>query len=296
VSKKTHPLIFGEILFDRFPDGSEVLGGAPFNVAWNLRGLGFDPLLISAVGEDQLGRRVLAAMDSWGMNRSGVQISTTHETGTVNVTLEGGEPSFEIADDRAWDRVLDTGLPFPQEIGLVYHGSLALRRQETRNALEALLPRVDAPILVDVNLRPPWWDREQVLSSLTNARMVKMNETELQTLVPLEQTLEACAQELLQRYRPDLLCVTRGAAGAMAYTPTGELSVAPPENEISVVDTVGAGDAFAAVIIAGHLSGWPLGTTLSRAQDLASKVVGLRGAVSEDTDFYHRFRTEWALT
>ena len=296
MNKKTHPLIFGEILFDRFPDGSEVLGGAPFNVAWNLRGLGFEPLLISAVGEDPLGRRVLDAMESWGMDRTGVQLSATHETGTVNVSLEGGEPSFEIVADCAWDKLLVDRLPVPREIGLVYHGTLALRERETRNVLEELLRRVHAPILVDVNLRPPWWDREQVLSSLTNARTIKMNETELHTLVPHEPTLEARAQELFERYRPDLLCVTRGAAGAMALAATGASSVAPPDSEISVVDTVGAGDAFAAVLIAGYLSRWSMDETLSRAQDLASEVVGLRGAVSEDTDFYRRFRKEWGLT
>ena len=88
------PLVFGEVLFDRFPDGSELLGGAPFNVAWNLHGLGLRPLLIGAVGDDDLGRRVLAAMDSWGMGRSGVQVVAGRETGIVK-PVKITEPALE---------------------------------------------------------------------------------------------------------------------------------------------------------------------------------------------------------
>lgn len=293
---KAPPLVFGEVLFDRFPDGSEVLGGAPFNVAWNLQGLGFEPLLVSAVGDDELGRRVLATMDSWSMDCTGVQIDATRPTGIVQVSLENGEPSYEIVADRAWDEIRKDRLALPSRIGLVYHGTLASRQQASRDALAELRLRVRAPRLVDVNLRSPWWNREQVLSLLANARMVKMNEKELQTLVPAGATLEARARELLERYQPDLLCITRGAAGAVAYTSTNALPLGPPEKSTAVVDTVGAGDAFAAVVIAGQLSGWSLETTLRRAQNLASGVVGLRGATTEDRDFYRQFQKAWGLT
>jgi fructokinase len=289
------PLVFGEVLFDRFPDGSELLGGAPFNVAWNLHGLGFEPLLISAVGDDEPGRRVLAAMGSWGMDRSGVQVSPARETGVVNVSLQDGEPNFEIVADRAWDEIDRNGLPALPGIGLVYHGTLASRRPVSRDTLNELLHRLRAPVFVDVNLRAPWWDREQVLSLLAGARMVKTNEDELGALAPGGKTLEARADLMLERYRPDLLCVTRGAEGAVAYTPEGALRIAPPERGAPVVSTVGAGDAFAAVLIAGALRGWPMRTTLERAQSLAGEVVGLQGAVTEDPEFYRRFRTEWEL-
>lgn len=289
------PLIFGEVLFDRFPDGGEVLGGAPFNVAWNLHGLGFSPLLISAVGDDDLGRRVLAAMDSWGMDRGGVQVSAERETGIVNVSLKDGEPSFEIVADRAWDQIDRDRLLALPEIGLVYHGSLASRGSASRDTLKELLRRVHAPVFVDVNLRAPWWEREQVLSLLSSARMVKMNDEELGALAPEGQSLQDRADLLLERYRPDLLCVTRGAKGAVAYTPDGLLRIAPPGEGAPLVDTVGAGDAFAAVLIAGSLRDWPMRTTLSRAQELAGEVVGLKGAVTEDPGFYRRFRAEWDL-
>jgi len=289
------PLIFGEVLFDRFPDGSEVLGGAPFNVAWNLHGLGFEPLLISAVGEDDLGRRVLAAIDAWGMDGAGVQVRAERETGIVNVSLTNGEPCFEIVADRAWDEISADRLGALPEIGLLYHGTLASRGPVSRDTLRGLLRRVPAPVFVDVNLRAPWWDREQVLSLLGGARMIKVNEAELRALVPGPETSRARAGELLERCRPDLLCVTRGEEGAAAYTAEGELLTGVPARSGPVVDTVGAGDAFSAVLIAGVLSGWPTRTTLARAQSLAGEVVGLKGAVTEDPGFYRRFLTEWAI-
>lgn len=292
---KNRPLVFGEVLFDRFPDGSEVLGGAPFNVAWNLRSLGFDPILISAVGDDDMGRELLAAMESRGIDRSGVQVRPGLGTGIVDVTLDDGEPSFDIVAGRAWDEISGDDLPPLPEIGLVYHGTLALREETSRSALEELRGRVRAPIIVDINLRPPWWNREQVLSILENAQLVKMNEAELLALAPGERSADARAMELLERYRLDMLCLTRGAAGAVAYTATGAIPVAPEEKNTPVRDTVGAGDAFTSVLIAGHLSGWPLEMTLSRAQALASGVVGLRGAVTRDPDFYSRFLNIWRL-
>jgi fructokinase len=289
-------LIFGEVLFDRFPDGSEVLGGAPFNVAWNLQGLGFNPLLISAVGDDDLGRKVLAAMESWGMNRDGVQVKGSLGTGIVNVSLKNGEPDFDIVADRAWDEISALNLPAISDIDLLYHGTLALRQPASSHTLEELRGSVRAPILVDINLRPPWWNLEQVLATMATVQQVKMNEAELLALTPDRENLESRAMELFERYRLDLLCVTRGASGAVAYTATGSIPVAPPEKNTEVRDTVGAGDAFTAVLIAGHLGSWPLATTLGRARELAGAVVGLRGAVTQDPEFYNRILEKWSLS
>ena len=97
-SEAKRPVIFGEVLFDRFPDGSTVLGGAPFNVAWNLKALGLDPLLVSRVGRDDLGADILAAMSEWGLDTAGVQTDAGHPTGTVEVTLEDARRLL----DQAW--------------------------------------------------------------------------------------------------------------------------------------------------------------------------------------------------
>ena len=53
-----------------------------------------------------------------------------------------------------------------------------------------------------------------------------------------------------------------------------------------VVDTVGAGDAFTAVVVAGIIQRWTLDDTLEKAQQLASAIVGIRGALPYDRQFY----------
>jgi len=95
------PLIFGEVLFDHFPDGSVVLGGAPFNVAWHLHAFGLKPLMVSRIGHDELGEKVEAAMRSWGMDCSGLQRDPDHPTGTVEVQFDDGEPIYEIVENVA---------------------------------------------------------------------------------------------------------------------------------------------------------------------------------------------------
>ena len=97
-------VIFGEVLFDCFDDEA-VLGGAPFNVAWNLRGFGLDPVLISRVGADGRGEAVRTTMGSWGLDARGLQTDTGRPTGMVTITLEGGEPTFAILPDQAYDRI-----------------------------------------------------------------------------------------------------------------------------------------------------------------------------------------------
>ena len=136
------PVVFGEVLFDIFPGGESVLGGAPFNVAWNLQGLGLEPLFISRVGNDELGERVLGSMRDWGMDTRGVQLDRTHPTGTVGIELDGAEPTYTIHPNQAYDHIDPTAAIDAlgdERPALLYHGSLALRQPVSRGALSRLL-------------------------------------------------------------------------------------------------------------------------------------------------------------
>jgi fructokinase len=123
------PLVFGEVLFDEFPDGTRVLGGAPFNVAWHLKGLGVDPRIVSAVGDDTAGREVLERMEAWGLDASGIQVDTEHPTGRVLVTTGPGDNRFEIPLGQAWDAIdrRQAERAVRETPPLLYHGTLALR-------------------------------------------------------------------------------------------------------------------------------------------------------------------------
>jgi len=286
-------LLFGEVLFDGFPDGSQVLGGAPFNVAWHLRGLGEDPLLVSRVGADGAGRRVAEAMAAWGLDTSALQTDPDHPTGAVRVDLEDGEPRFHILPDQAYDFIAPDRLPDPDGAACLYHGSLALRRPESAAAWRALAGRARAPIFLDVNLRPPWWEREAVLDWVGAARWVKLNRSELRRLSPAGADVERQAEAFLSLHGLEGLVVTLGEAGALALTASGLRERVAPAAALPVVDTVGAGDAFAAVCLLGRARGWPLALTLARAQAFAGALVGVRGAVVADRAFYRRFLDAW---
>ncbi len=285
------PIVFGEVLFDCFPD-AEVLGGAPFNVAWHLAAFGAGPLFVSRAGEDELGRRIESAMRTRGMTTAGLQRDAVHATGSVQVTLADGEPSYDIVADRAYDFIDADALPASADGALLYHGTLALRGAESASALEQLKTRTDA-VFLDVNLRDPWWSREAVIAELDGARWVKLNADELAQLAPAGDGPESRAAALIERHGLDHAYVTLGAEGAFALTADGQRGQIRPAGSVEVVDAVGAGDGFASVLILGLLRDWPLDRTLARAQDVASAIVGRRGATVADDTFYTDFVRTW---
>lgn len=289
------PVLFGEVLFDRFPDGSEVLGGAPFNVAWHLQGLGASPLLLSRVGEDELGDRVHRSMTEWGLDTSALQRDAELPTGTVEVRLQGGEPAFEIVPQQAYDRIELDDAVSGSNLGWLYLGSLALRQRTSRRTARSLLQRKVTPVFLDVNLRPPWWQIDLVLELLDRAQEIKLNDTELAELMPGDEGLDEKARKLMSRFGADRLYVTRGARGAVAFTVDGRREIVRPTGAVRVVDTVGAGDAFAAVLLLARLKNWSLALALERAQAFAAAIVGVRGATVLDRLFYQQFRSAWRL-
>lgn len=286
------PLLFGELLFDHFPDGRRVLGGAPFNVAWHLQAFGAAPRLISRVGRDAEGDAILAAMADWEMDVSGIQRDEVHPTGGVRVTLAGGEPRFHILDGQAYDFIDPAQLPIGEGEVILYHGSLALRNPFSRAALE-VLRSPDRPVFLDVNLRSPWWKREEIEALLAQARWVKLNGDELSLLEPEAGDREQKAARLLERHGLAGLYLTLGADGALALTRAGERFETGRPPATTVIDTVGAGDAFAAVAILGLIQGWPMAVTLRRAQAFASALVGVRGATLAERGFYETHLQNW---
>lgn len=282
--------VFGEVLFDQFPDGARVLGGAPFNVAWHLQAFGQAPYFISRVGDDDEGAQIRAAMDDWGMDPSGMQIDERLPTGRVTVTFTDGEPHYDIVHPCAYDAIAPDDTNRWQ---LLYHGSLAVRSPESRATLERLIDARNGRLFLDVNLRPPWWDIETLQGLLQAADWVKLNTDELSAL---SASATDGPEFMIDRYGLQGLLLTHGERGAEAITAEGERHEVTPQQTGAVVDTVGAGDAFAAVFILGLLEDWPLPITLQRAQAFASRIVGTRGATLSDPAFYRAVTREWQLS
>jgi fructokinase len=178
---------------------------------------------------------------------------------------------------------------------LLYHGSLAARSASSAGALRQLRASGPQTIFVDVNLRTPWWQAGAVHELLQGAHWVKLNSDEL-ALLAGNATSADPETDFLQRYALQGLLVTHGARGAELLLANGErLQVAPMANN-EVVDTVGAGDAFAAVMLLGLLNDWAMPVVLERAQQFAGALVGRRGATVNDRGFYQKFSRQWQLT
>ena len=290
-------VLFGEVLFDHFPDSTRVLGGAPFNVAWHLQAFGQAPLFVSCVGMDEEGQAVREAMEDWGMATHALQTDPELPTGRVQVRIVDGEPGYEILHPVAFDAISNPVImeDFPRRIRLLYHGSLALREPASRRSLEQIRATGPECVFIDVNLRPPWWQRRAVPGWLAGANWVKLNHHELESLDPSGTDQPDQDQQLLDRYELDGLLLTRGEEGATALTANGARHAIKPGADVKLVDTVGAGDAFTAVFILGLACDWALDLTLSRAQTFASAVCAFRGATTRDVAFYRNFVNNWNL-
>lgn len=278
-------------MFDHFPNGRRVLGGAPFNVAWHLQAFGEAPVLISRIGADADGASVLGSMKNWGMDAAGVQTDDKLPTGRVQVNIVDDEPHYDIVHPVAWDAIaLPQSVP---DIALLYHGSLALRENISRQAFQRLRDSCSSLIFTDVNLRLGWWRKRQVLEDIDGADWVKLNGFELDQLMPGSAPMRSRAEAMLRKFELQGLLLTHGSNGAELLTNTGEHITTQPMGEISIKDTVGAGDAMASVMVLGLLRGWPLDQSLDRAQDFASAVVGQRGATVQDKHFYTTVMDHW---
>lgn len=287
--------IFGEVLFDCFPTGEKVLGGAPFNVAWNLHFFGDEPTFISRIGNDKYGEIILKAMQDFGMNSKHIQIDEQRPTGMVEVVIDNNEPSYDIVEDSAYDFIDTALMAETTDDGILYHGTLCLRKQSSRSAIDKMRLNQNLKIFLDVNLRSPWWEKEHVLSLCSNADWVKMNEHELALLSDAESDIKSQMVHLQKKHTLEQVIITRGAKGTVILSGEGEFYEQKPEDVVKLVDTVGAGDAFSSVYIHGLLAGWPVNKNLYYAQLFAGKVIGLRGATTTDLKFYQEFIASIAL-
>ena len=302
VQRTNTVVLFGEVLADIFPDRT-VLGGAPFNVARHLMAFGQNPVLITRLGNDVLRDNVLGVMSQNGMETLGIQCDNGHPTGRVHVHSEDGEHRFEILPLQAYD-FIHPGVARMTTLSvhpvLVYFGTLAQRCEISRRALKTLLRSTNAAKFLDINLRTPWYDEKTLCHSFQYANIVKLNIEELGVLAEIFELSgnkpQDQALELMNRFDFEQILVTCGARGAWQIDRGGkkiEVGVINPVAKL--IDTVGAGDGFAAVFILGALQRWPIAITLERANAFAAAICEIRGAVPDHADFYQSFTEEWAI-
>ncbi len=294
------PLVFGEVLFDEFEDKHSNLGGAPFNVAWHLQGFDLAPIFISRVGNDERGKIITDKMDKWGMDVSGIQFDPVYPTGLVKIALRNGQPTFDICPDQAYDFIEYSSFLKSLDSApstFIYHGSLALRSETNKRTLHSLLTSLNLNVFVDINLRPPWWNLPDIKRVLHQADYVKLSCEELEQITGREMFTEGQlrdqAQQVCLEYDLDLVSVTLGKKGSFVVQRSGEYSRCAVADVASLADTVGAGDAFASVLILGILKKWHIPDTIKRASEFAGRICSIRGAVLSDKSAYSDLLKKW---
>jgi fructokinase len=279
---------FGEILWDVLPTSKQP-GGAPMNVAADLRNFGLNSQLISRVGSDDLGRELLDFLAQKGIPLDLIQIGQSHLTGVAKANIsDSNEVTYKIVQPVAWDYIqLVPGLlETVRQSDLFVYGSLVARSTQSHETLLSLLEVAPRKVF-DVNLRAPHYERATVETLLYYADIVKINEHELVELSSWygeETDLHQAMHQLRKRYQLETLCVTLGEKGAVLLNETGLYSqVGFP---VEVEDTIGSGDAFLAAFLYKTLQGESPKKTLAFACATGAYVATQRGATplfSEET-------------
>lgn len=296
-------IIWGEVLWDRFPDGDQ-LGGAPANVAWHLGQAGGWARLVTRVGDDDDGRRAIEKLETV-VDMSLVQIDPERATGEVTVRVENGEPRYSLHADRAWERIActDTVRAALGEAGVFVYGTLAQRRAEGLAAWREAIAATRATKVCDLNLRPTDQNAPAIHEAIDAADIIKVNDKELAALHQWFGWPDPIAalrdREPIQHRdtRPvrvghdddardigraeagrarRVVVVTHGAAGSTIY---GDSTIEIAAFEAAPGgDNVGCGDAYLAILVYGLTSGWDLAHSGRAASKWAAAVAGERGA------------------
>lgn len=261
----------GELLWDVFPDVKKA-GGAPINFVYHATQLGAEGYAVSAVGNDALGTEIVQELIQNHIDNH--YISTVdYPTGTVQVELKAGIPTYTIIEGVAWDHIplRQSSIDLMKRADAVCFGTLAQRALESRETLGALLSYMPEHALrfFDINIRQHFYSKELIESLLEMANVFKINDEELALLRPmfgLGGSDEAVFRWFMEKYGLRYLVLTAGAEYSTIYSATESSTLPTPK--VEVVDTVGAGDSFSGAFVSSIL----LGKSLREAHEKAVKV------------------------
>ncbi|MBT3443608.1 MAG: carbohydrate kinase [Flavobacteriaceae bacterium] len=268
----------GEVLWDIFSD-TKKLGGAPANFAAHAQQLGAKSYLLSAVGKDLLGQKVITRLQHLQVDTSGIQVKTGHTTGHVNVSLNPmGSPIYDIQENMAWDHIKfdDINKKTVKDLDALCFGTLAQRNPKAQACILKILKSttLDCLRVFDVNFRQDFYSPKMVQKSLDLANAVKMNEDEFSIIVGMFSLLknhEKGLQSLIRKFNLKFGIITLGENGAVMAN-QDEFCFYSPKNTIEIKSTVGAGDAFTAAAVMGWLDQKSLKKIIKEASDLGTYV------------------------
>ena len=273
----------GEVLWDLLPNGDQP-GGAPANFAHHARVLGNTVHLISRVGRDRLGDRLLNHLEQNHLDTSLVQRDSEAPTSTVSVQIrQGGHPDYTIHENVAWDRIAIASESdnVTAQCDAICFGTLAQRHPLSRTTILHLLNTAppSAKRVFDVNLRQHFYSEEIIRTSLKHTSLLKVNDDELPVIadaVGFSGSDDVVARSLIEKYGLEVVALTRGSSGSTLFSRNQRSDLPAPI--ITVQDTIGAGDSFTAALLTGLIQGKPLNECHHLASSLSAWVCTQIGA------------------
>lgn len=277
-------LAFGEVLWDIY-ETNEYLGGASMNFAAHCKNCGADSWIVTAVGDDELGKRTVEEISRLGIYTEFITVSEK-ETGKCYVTLDSNMiPSYNLLDNVAYDDILVPDLK-NRNFDVLYFGTLALRNENNRNTLKKMLENSFGDVFVDVNIRKPFYSEEVVEFAFENATIIKISDEELPVIMDVlsmkQDTDRNSAEMLAERYgNLKLIIITKGDKGSIIYDTAIEKTYECKSAKVDVVSTVGAGDSFSASFLVKYLRTGDIEKALELATAISGYVVSCEGAIPE---------------
>jgi len=276
----------GELLWDVFPDGKK-LGGAPCNFVYHAQKQGAIGIVLSAVGDDIIGKEILEVFKSKGISSEFIELSSK-PTSIVDVKLNSnGVPEYMIYEDVAWDyihfnKAIEQKV---KKVDVICFGSLAQRNTVSRQTIEKILKccSQETIIVFDVNLRQDFYNLEVIEESMQLCNVLKLNEQELPIVCKLLGIVSVNEEDqivdLIRDYNLKLVAFTKGSEGSLLMTPTERSYI--KTKKVKVKDTVGAGDSFSAAMTVGFVNGDSLKDLHQKAVELSAFVCASDGAMPE---------------
>ena len=284
----------GEILFDVYAN-KKTLGGAPFNFIYHIINLTGKGNFVSRIGEDDFGNEILSILKERNISTGFIQIDEVRPTGIAKPILnEKKIPEWVIETERAYDFIgFDSEIShlINKQTDCLYFGTLAQRNEVSRRTIQSFFSN-QIKFFCDLNIRQNFYTKEILNKSLFAADVLKINTDELQIinneLFRNGNSLSDLPKKLINDFNIELLCLTKGEEGAELFTKEEHNALRIKAEKI--VDTVGAGDAYASILCIGFLQKWELKKINETASCFANEILKVNGALPDDNSVYQKFK------
>jgi fructokinase len=286
----------GEILFDIYGN-TKTLGGAPFNFIYHINKIMGGTNFISSVGNDNEGKLILDFMIDEGISTEYLIIDEINPTGKVIVKLnENKIPEYNIQTKVAYDFITLNEKQHNKIISesqLIYFGSLCQRHKTSRNTIQNFFNK-GVTLFCDLNIRQNYFSKELIEESLNASNILKINEDELDLITKLSLIKSSGyrdnVKQIMQKYNIDLVGVTKGENGADLFS--SEDFITNKSNRKKIIDTVGAGDAYSAILALGVLNNLDIERINILATSFAEEVCMQKGALLRNKNIYKIYAEE----